>query len=228
MRQVEVHVVHALRAFEASAFEYLCCLRAGDDVSRSGLQLGGGVFLHEPLALIVPEESALSAGSLGDEYARRHQTGGMELHELHILERYPGSVSHSHTIAGSCEGIGGKIVHATGSAGGYDQRFAPYQEKFSGSEVPDSYALKYTVLYHNGGGIAFIVSGDLGELLKNIVQGVHLEEACFVLGEDCSVEAVSAEGPLVDTSVGPSRPGDAPVVELYDFLGCFLYKRPDH
>ena len=152
----------------------------------------------------------------------------MELHELHILERHPGPVSHSHAVAGSCEGIGSKIVHAAGSACGYDQGFAPYQEELSCGQVPDCYTLEDTVFYQDGGGIAFVVAGDLGVLLKQVIQGMHLEEAGLILGEDRTVEAMSSEGPLVDAPIGTPRPGDAPVFKLHDLFRGLLHKKRHH
>ena len=73
---------------------------AGDDVARGKVLGGGGVALHEALAVGIGEVAALAAHALGDQHAGAVDAGRVELDELHVLQRQPGPEHHAVAVAG--------------------------------------------------------------------------------------------------------------------------------
>src|SRR3546814_19329929 len=72
---------------DAAAFAQLHRQRAGDDGARRQVLGRWGIALHEALTLGVRQIVALAARALGNENARTIDAGGMELDELHVLQR---------------------------------------------------------------------------------------------------------------------------------------------
>ncbi|CDK40184.1 hypothetical protein BN903_94 [Halorubrum sp. AJ67] len=109
MPHVEVDVL----VLDAAALVDLGQLGAGDDVAGGELAVvvRVAVFEHEPLAVLVVEDSALAADALGDEDAGRRQRRRVELDELHVLHRDAGAVRHRDAVAGVGDRIGGVIEH---------------------------------------------------------------------------------------------------------------------
>ena len=81
------------------------------------------VALHEALAVLVQEIAALAAHALGDQHAGAGDAGGVELPELHVLERQPGARHHAEAVAGVDERVGRRPVDPPGAAGGQQGRF---------------------------------------------------------------------------------------------------------
>jgi hypothetical protein len=79
---VEVNVVLAVHSL---AFLDLLVDRAADHVPGREVLDRGRVTLHEPLALAVQQDAALSADGLGDQDPHLVDAGGVELEELHVL-----------------------------------------------------------------------------------------------------------------------------------------------
>ena len=100
--EVEVDVV-LLRAHAAPLAD-LDGHGARDDVARGQVLGVRRVALHEALALAVGEITALAARAFGDQHAGAVDAGGVELHELHVLQRQPGAQHHGVAVAGA--GVG--------------------------------------------------------------------------------------------------------------------------
>ena len=105
---------------EDRAFEALAGDGAGDDVA--GCELGEGMDgEHEALAAGVEEEGAFTAERLAEEEAGcafAGVGGGMELVELHVLERGAGTISHGDAVPGSDGGVGGIAEDLAGTSAG--------------------------------------------------------------------------------------------------------------
>ncbi len=91
------------------------------------------VFGHEALAVLVDQIAALASHPFGDQHARAIYTGGMELEELHVLQRNAGTRRHAQSVAGIDEGIGTGMEDTPCTAGGEqcgtrlkDHRFAGF------------------------------------------------------------------------------------------------------
>src|SRR5690242_14826849 len=82
------------------------------DVARGEVLHGRRVALHEALAVLVEEITALAAHALGDEHAGARDAGRVELPELHVLERDAGARRHAEPIAGVDERVGRRMEDA--------------------------------------------------------------------------------------------------------------------
>ena len=116
--QVQVDVIRVLA--DAAAFADLHGHRAADHVARGQVLGVGRIALHEALARRIGEVTALAARAFGDQAARAVDAGGMELHELHVLQRQAGAQHHAAAITGA--GVRGRAgeIGAAITAGGED------------------------------------------------------------------------------------------------------------
>ena len=80
----------------------------------------GAYLLMKRSPSIVDEVAALAAGALGHEDVGGEQAGGVELDELHVLDRHAGVVGDGRAAAGGDDGVGDVAVDAAGAAGGHD------------------------------------------------------------------------------------------------------------
>ena len=112
---VEVHVVLAV---DPSPFLDLLVDGPADHVPRREVLDGGGVALHESLALAVDEDPAFAPDGLGDEDAHLVDAGRVELEELHVLEGKPSSVAHGEAVTGEGVGVRGDLEDLPVPAGG--------------------------------------------------------------------------------------------------------------
>ena len=131
--QVEQHVV-LVRA-GAAALTHLVGHRAGDDVARREVLDGGGVALHEPLAVGVAQDAALAAGGLGQQDAQPGQAGRVELEELHVLQRQAAAEGDAHAVTGEGVGVGGGLEDLAGAAGGQDDGLGPEDVDLAGGQL---------------------------------------------------------------------------------------------
>ena len=86
---------------DAAALADLHRHRAADDIARGQVLRVGRVAFHEAFAARIGEVAALAARAFGDQAARAVDAGGMELHELHVLQRQTGAQHHAATVAGA-------------------------------------------------------------------------------------------------------------------------------
>ena len=105
MLEVEVDVV-LVRAAAAPLVD-LDRHRPADHVARGQVLGGGGIALHEALALGVGQVAALAARTLGDQAAGTGDARGVELDELQVLQRQAGAQHHGVAVAGAGVGRGG-------------------------------------------------------------------------------------------------------------------------
>ena len=79
------------------------------------------ILLHELLATQVAQHATVAAHRLGDEeggtVAGVVQCGGMELHELHVLDRALGTIYHSDAVASRHQRVGRGAIDRTDAAG---------------------------------------------------------------------------------------------------------------
>ena len=73
---------------------------ARETTSREARSLAcGRIALHEALAAGVGEVAALAARAFRDQHAGAVDAGGVELHELHVLQRQAGAQHHGVAVA---------------------------------------------------------------------------------------------------------------------------------
>lgn len=73
----------------------------GHDVSGGQVLGGWRVTLHEPLTLAVQQEATFTTGTLCDQAAGAVDTGGVELHELEVLQGEARTGDHGVTVTGA-------------------------------------------------------------------------------------------------------------------------------
>ena len=95
---------------------------AGHHVARGQVLHRRGVALHEPLALGVAQDRAFTAGRLGQQDAEPGQAGGVELVELHVLQRQPAPPHDAHPVTGQGVRVRRRLEHLAETAGGQDDR----------------------------------------------------------------------------------------------------------
>src|SRR3990170_4205687 len=130
---LEQHVV--LRGPAAAALVHLGVYRAAHHVARGEIPGLRRVALHEAFAVAVDQVAALPAHALGDQYPDAGDARGVELHELHVLQRGAGAQRDGHAVAGVDEGVGGGAVDARGAAGGDQRRLGLDNERRAGFDL---------------------------------------------------------------------------------------------
>jgi hypothetical protein len=128
--ELEEHVVGVLA--HPAPFLDLGRHRARDHVARGQVLHGRRIALHEALAVLVEEISALAAHALGDEDAGARHAGRVELPELHVLERDAGARGHAEAVAGVDERIGGRVEDASRPAGREEHRLGVEDHDLAG------------------------------------------------------------------------------------------------
>ena len=120
--QVEEDVVAGRPA--APALPDLGVDGTGHHVARREILDGGGVALHEPLAVLVTEDAALTARGLGEQDAHLPDARRVELVELHVLERQPAPEDETHAVAGQGVRVRRDLEDLAEAAGGEHDRLA--------------------------------------------------------------------------------------------------------
>ena len=77
-----------------------------------------GVALHKALAIHIAQYRAFATAAFGQQHARTCHAGGVELPELHVLQRDAGTRRHAQAVARVDKCIGGRGKYAPGAAGG--------------------------------------------------------------------------------------------------------------
>ena len=92
---------------------------AGHNVARRERQ-ARVILLHEFLASQVAQHATVAAHGLGDEESgaitRMIQGSGMELDELHVLNRALGAIDHSDTVARCHQRVGRRVINQADAA----------------------------------------------------------------------------------------------------------------
>ena len=82
----------------------------------------GDVVEHEAAAFAVAQHAAFAAHAFGDQDAAHadgpHHAGGMELHELHVLQFGAGAIGQRKAVAGVFPTVAGDLECAADAAGG--------------------------------------------------------------------------------------------------------------
>src|SRR3546814_12353378 len=77
------------------AFLDLLVHGARNEIARSQILECRRVALHEALAILVQQDTAFAAHPFGNQHPGARDTSGMELPELHILQREVGACRHA-------------------------------------------------------------------------------------------------------------------------------------
>ncbi len=144
----------------------------------------------------------------------------MELHELHVLQRYAGPEGHRETVWRGAMTERGEWVQPPGTAGGDDPRFGPEVLEVTAFDVVGHHPREpASVLVDDRGCAALVVELDVVVPEARGVERAHLEEAHPVLREAGPRIGLASEVALRYLAVLPPGPGHPPVLQLDYLLG---------
>ena len=107
VEMIEVQVDVFLIGAHAAALADLDRHGARDNVAGGEVLGVGRIALHEALALAIGEVGAFTARAFRDQHTGAIDAGGVELHELHVLQRQAGAQHHGVAVAGA--GVGADV-----------------------------------------------------------------------------------------------------------------------
>ncbi len=163
----------------------------------------------------VAEVSALAAAALGHEEVRADQGGGVELDELHVLQRHAGAVGDAHSAARVDDGVRRAAVDAPVSARAEDDGIGGEGAKGS-REAAQRHGAHHS-LGGAGEGEELPLVDELDTALDALfVEGMEHDVARAVRGVAGSRESGATEGALGDAAVLEAGEGTAPGLELAD------------
>ena len=220
MLEVQMNVV--LLRPDAAALADLDGHGAADDVARGQVLGVRRIALHEALALGVREVAALAARALGDQAAGAVDAGGMELDELHVLQRQAGAQHHGVAVAGAGVGGGAGEIGAAVAAGGQHGHLGAEAVDGAVVQVPRDDAAHAALVGDEVEGE--ILDEEFGRMLQRLlVERVQHGMAGAVGGgagalRDAFAEfrGHAAEGTLVDLARLGAAEGHAVMLELDD------------
>jgi len=111
MVQVEMAMVALFT--NTSSFEDFHSHGPGHNISRGKILGGGSVSLHEPLSVLVAEDTSLSTATFGHEATSTVDSGGMELDKFGVLDGEASSGVHATTV--SSAGMGRSATEVSSS-----------------------------------------------------------------------------------------------------------------
>jgi hypothetical protein len=230
MREVEVDVI-LVRAGSA-AFTHLQHHRARDHVPRREVLDGGRVALHEPLAGGVAQDAALAAGTLGEQDAEARQAGGVELVELHVLQRQALAQDDAHAVAGQGVRVRRGLPDLAEAAGREDDRLGTEDVDLAGGELVGDHAGRdravLGLVQEQVEDVELVVELDilldavLVERLQDHVAGAVGGVAGAADRGLAVVTGVAAEATLVDAPFGRAVEGQAHLLEVEDGVDRLL------
>ena len=192
-----------------------------DDVARGEVLGVRSVALHEPLALGVRQVAAFSAGALGDEAAGAVDAGGVELDELHVLQRQAGPERHRVAVAGAGVGGGAREVGAAVAAGGEHRHVGADTVQGAVVEVPGEHSAAGAVVVGEqvdrevlDEELGIVPEALLVEGVQDGVTGAVRRRAGPLGGAFPEVGGHPAERALVDAAVLGAGERDAEVLQL--------------
>ncbi len=205
----------------APALTHLGGDRAADHVAAGEVFGVGRIALHETLAVLVDQVTALAAGALGNQHALAGDAGGMELEKFHILQRHPDAQGHGHAVTGIDVSVSGGAEQLAATAAGDQGGLGLDQQGLTGFDLhdqgPEHLAL---IIADQIDGEVFVEEVGLGTDVL-LIQGVQYGVAgavgrCAGAGRLVATEilALSAEGALVDAAVVQTRKGHAEVFQF--------------
>ena len=98
VEMVKMQIDVILLLADAAAFANFHRHRARNDVTRGKVFGGWRITLHKTLAFGIGEISAFAARAFSNQAARAINTGGVELHKFHVLQRQAGTEHHRIAI----------------------------------------------------------------------------------------------------------------------------------
>ncbi len=199
---------------------------AAHHVAAGQVQGVGRIALHEALAVAVDQITALAAHPFADQHPLAGDAGGMELEELHVLQRDAGAQRHRHAVAGVDVGVGVGAEQLAGAAAGDEGGLGLDDQRLAGLDLQHQRAEDVALR------VAQQVDGE--ELVEEmgagadvlLVEGVE-DRMAGAVGRGtgarrllaAEVLALAAEAALVDATVGQARERHAGMLQFDHQMG---------
>ena len=119
--KLENHVI--LVGAAAPAFLDFLVHGAGHEITRRQILQRWGVTLHETLAIAVEQDGALAPAAFRQQNASARHARGVELPELHVLQRNARAGGHAQSVARVDESVGRGRKNAARAARGQQDGF---------------------------------------------------------------------------------------------------------
>ena len=197
--------------------------RARHHVARREVLDGGGVPLHEALAVLVAQDAALAARALGEQDAHLPDAGRVELVELHVLQREALAVDDPHAVPGEGVGVGRHLEDLAEAAGGEQHRLGLEDVDLAGGQlVGHDPARARPSFEQQVEDVELVVELDavldalLEQRLQDHVTGAVGGEAGPAHRGLAVVAGVPAEAPLVDAALRRAVERQAHLLEVQD------------
>lgn len=221
--QVDVVLIGAY----TSALINLNSHRPRNNVSTGQILGGWRVSLHESLSLAVDKDSSLTSATLGDQATSAVNTGWVELHKLHVHVGETGSVEHGHSVSGASVRRSTTLPGSSVTAGGEHGVVASESVEATVFHAQSDDTLALAVLHNQ---IQRKVLDEVSGIIKqrSSVEGVK-ETVAGSIGDAAAsmclttlaeLQALAAEGSLVDFALFGSREWHTVVLELDNCVWC--------
>jgi len=229
IKMIEVQIDMVLGLADAAALADFQRHAARDDVARGEILGRRRIALHEALALGIDQIAALAAGALGDQAACAIDSGRVELHELHVLQRQAGAGDHAVAVAGAGVRAGGREIGAAIAAGRQHHRLGRKPVNGAVIKVPGHHAGAAAILFHQQVERE-ILDEEFGIVLERLAVKRVQDGVTGAVGRRTGalhrwafavILHVAAERPLVDAAILGARERHAVMLELIDGLRRF-------
>src|SRR5699024_1948655 len=118
-----------------AAFSHFVGHGASDNVTRCQVFNRWRVAFHEPLTVVVSEDTAFTTDRFGKQNAQSCKPGWVELNEFHVFQRDTVTVGDSYAVTGQGVGVGGSLEDLTRTAGCEDNRFGLEDVNLTGGQL---------------------------------------------------------------------------------------------
>ena len=201
LRLLGVLVSHVEVDAGLASYLHLVVDSTGDDVARSEAATLV-VLLHEGGAILVAEDAAVAAHSLGDEEARLLarvvETRRVELDELHTLDNTLGAEGHSDAVTRGDRRVRRDLVDVADAAGSHHSHLAEERHDDSRLLVEDVGAVALNILHPR-----LVVAAEV-VLSDDVDSEVILEDinvrVVLNLGDECALDLLARVVLMVEDS----------------------------
>ncbi|MNZ52237.1 hypothetical protein D3C78_700780 [compost metagenome] len=226
--ELEHHVVAVRTATVAG--DDLFNHRTGNNVTTGKVFGVRSITLHETLAVLVDQVSTFTTAAFCNQYTGAGDAGRVELPHFDVLYRYASTQRHANAVTGVDQGVGGRSVDTTCTAGGQYGGLGADVGGFAGFDADGDHAdeLAFAVL-HQIDSVVLVQEHGTGFQVA-LIKGVQ-QRVTSTVGSGASTGSLpaftvilrlTAKRTLIDTALFGTRERHTHVVQLVDRGRAFL------
>ncbi|MNM88550.1 hypothetical protein D3C81_1007710 [compost metagenome] len=223
------HYVVAIRAATVAGDDFFHH-RTGNHVTTGKVFGVRSITLHETLAVLVDQVTAFTTATFCNQYTGAGDAGRVELPHFDVLYRYASTQRHANAVTGVDQGVGGRSVDTTCTAGSQYGGLGTDVGGFAGFDADGDHAdeVALTVL-HQVNGVVLVQERGTGfqvALIKGVQQGVTGTVGCSAstrsLAAFTVVLGLTTERTLVDAALFGTGERQTHVVQFENCGRAFL------